>query len=275
MKQVKHQIINFQSKLTDAPMEFTGTANGFYTISTNGDIMQPGTFAKDLPAFLEDGFIGGINHDWNHPIGKPIEASESASGLETVGKLSETDAGKEVYILFKDEVIKRLSIGYIPLGGEWLDEEKILAYWKGVNYEPSEADLEESKWGAFLMTRAKLIEYSPVMMPGNALTGISNVLSAPLAGRPLEDHLNSVLAADEELRDRIIPLLQKRSEEGRKLSSMWQARLNKLIGSYSDMLALAKTGEEETPEISTIDFARNKRMNDALAREYLVGLTIN
>lgn len=246
-------------------MEFSGVANGFHTINCYGGITAAGAFKQDLSSFLEDGFIGGINHDWDKPIGKPIEAREDEKGLFTHARLSNTEAAREVHTLMQDDVIKRLSIGFEVLDHEYLENEKAIEkYWEKEGYVPSDDDIKNSKYGAVLYKRVRLFEYSPVMLPGNALTDISNVLSAPQAGQPLENHLNSVLTADEELLVRIETLLQKRSEEGRKLSGAWQIRLRKLRDQYDGMLKSAATVNP--------DMARQKRINEAAAHQYLAWL---
>lgn len=262
---LKRTTLNLEVRADNDTMEFEGIANGFHTIDCYGCIMARGAFKQDLPLFLQDGFIGGINHDWNKPIGKPLAAAEVAEGLSTRARLSDTDAGREVHTLLKDNVIKRLSIGFQVLDYEYLEDEKAVAkYWEQSEYTPSTEDHKSSKYGALLMKRVRLFEYSPVMYPGNALTGISEVRAAPPAGQPLEDHLNSVLATDEELLVRIETLLQKRSEEGRKLSAAWQIRLRKLRDQYDGMLKAANAANP--------DRARQKRMNAAAAQECLAWL---
>jgi phage head maturation protease len=231
--------------------------------------MQPGCFARDLPSFLETGFIGGINHDWDNPIGKPLSAQETGEGLESSAQLSQTTAGKDAHILLKDRVIQKLSIGYEPLEYKFLDTEKAVRnHWDSVGWEPSPADLARSKYGAVLMERVKLIEYSPVTRPGNSRTNISNVLAAPPAGAAtMEEQIEMALAADEELLERVKGLLDKRSADGRKLSAVWQIRLRKLNDGYSALLAQANAGG--------VDLERNKRMNQAASHEFLSWMTTN
>ena len=268
MKNLKRTTLNLQvlsAEKEDGVMEFKGVANGFHTIDCYNSIMTRGAFKRDLPAFLEDGFIGGINHDWDKPIGKPLEAEESDKGLETRARLSDTDAGREVHTLMKDGVIKRLSIGYRVLDHQLLETEKeVQEYWAKEKYTPSDEDKRQARYGALLLKRVRLYEYSPVMLPGNSLTDISQVLNGQRAGQPLEDHLNSVLAADEELLVRIEGLLKRRTEEGRRLSAMWQVRLRRLRDQYAEML---RSGAP--------DFTPQREDNKQAAEEYLKWLEKN
>jgi len=73
------------------------------------DILAPGCFAQDLAEFLAEGFVSGINHDWDVPIGKPLEARETAEGLFVRASISDTAAGRDVRTLLRDGVVKRLS----------------------------------------------------------------------------------------------------------------------------------------------------------------------
>lgn len=243
MKQLKRTTFNLEVRADDSSMEFEGIANGFHSIDAYGCIMARGAFQSDLDAFLRDGFIGGINHDWSKPIGKPLSAREDDIGLATRGKISDTEAGREVHTLMKDGVISFLSIGFRILDSEYLESaEAVESYWEQSQYKPSDDDIRNSRYGALLMKRVRLYEYSPVMFPGNALTAISDVRNAPLAGQPMDDHLNAVLAADEELLVRIETLVNKRSEEGRTLSAMWKGRLARLCDHYGALLQTATAG---------------------------------
>lgn len=271
---MKHRLMGFQLLSDDTgsdsdKMQFSGVANGFHTLDCYGCIMAKGAFKKDLPAFLSDGFIGGINHDWDAPVGRPLSASESSEGLKVSAQLSDTEKGREVHTLLKDGVIKRLSVGFRVVDYTFLELQKeVEEYWDSVRYAPSDEDLKDSKYGAVLMNRVKLFEFSPVTVPGNSLTEISNVRSAPLAGEAtMEEQINAALAADAELLERVKSLLGKRSDEGRKLSAAWQIKLRKLHDGYAGLLAQAGNG--------AVDLQRNQRINQAASQEILARITTN
>ena len=156
--------------------EFEGYANVFHNIDSTQEIVAPGAFKDALPQFLKDGFIGGLNHDWQSPIGKPLDANEDARGLFVRGKISDTQAGRDHKILLTDGVIKKMSIGYRTAGSTELDAAEVTDYWERNEYEPSARDLERVTAGARLLTKINpLYEVSPVMVPANSLADITGV----------------------------------------------------------------------------------------------------
>src|SRR3954454_7192473 len=74
---------------------FEGYAACTKNLDSYGEIIAPGAFAADLDAFLADGFIGGLNHDWDQPIGKPAEAKEDGRGLFGKADLIDTQHAQE------------------------------------------------------------------------------------------------------------------------------------------------------------------------------------
>jgi len=150
------------------PGFFEGLAAAFHNIDAVGDIIAPGAFAEDLPAFLSEGFIGGCNHDWDQPIGKPIEASERPDGLYLKGSISDTTHGRDIRTLMRDGVVRRLSIGFRTLGRQRLEtSDDVAAWWAKAGYGPSAEDIARSARGVRLLTRVRLVEVSPVALPAN------------------------------------------------------------------------------------------------------------
>src|SRR6185503_11239202 len=101
-------------KASDDGGQFEGLAAAFFNVDDSywPDILAPGCFTQDLPEFLSEGFVSGINHDWDQPIGKPLSAAENASGLYVKASISDTACGRDVRTLLKDGVVKRMSIGF-------------------------------------------------------------------------------------------------------------------------------------------------------------------
>jgi HK97 family phage prohead protease len=208
----------FEVKATDDGT-FSGHGAVFHHIDAHGDIIAPGAFHKHLPFFLKRGFIGGLNHNWDSPIGAPTAAAEDAKGLAVAGKFSDTAHAREVRTLMKDGVIKELSIGYQATGVRWLETaDDVAAYWSGAGYTPDDGDHAAAKYGARLLTEIKLVEVSPVAIASNDLATITSVKGQ--AGRdrlPFDAHLRAALAAVEEVVDRTCQLAAKRAESGRCL----------------------------------------------------------
>lgn len=193
--------------------EFEGLASAFFVIddSWTCDIVAPGAFKEDLPEFLSRGFVGGTNHNWDEPIGRPVQAEETADGLWVKACISDTTHGRDVRTLLKDGVIRFLSIGFRTVAREYLEtSEAVLAWWKGVGYSPTPADVAKAAHGARVLTRVKLFEFSPVAVPANPLAAITGVKSHPappsLGGTGLEAHSVAVLAQVEEYAERLAGL---------------------------------------------------------------------
>lgn len=195
----EHKTVRFEVKATgNDGSTGEGIGNAFFQVDTYGDIMAPGAFVLDLPAFKESGFIGGINHDWSNPIGKPTDAKEVQEGLWLSWTLSDTAHGKDVKVLLKDGVIRKLSIGYKTLQSEYLESmEAVNAFWSGNNYAPTQRDTEraakEMAWGGVrLLKRVELFEVSPVTRPANDGSVITGVKTDAWTVRDWERHLREV-----------------------------------------------------------------------------------
>jgi HK97 family phage prohead protease len=193
--QIERKILDFSLKASSGDgSTFEGYANAFNNIDAVGEIVMPGAFADTLDQFLSVGFIGGLNHNWDCPIGKPLAAEEDVKGLFVKGKISATEHGKDCMILLKDDVIKKMSIGYRVKGAEYLDTaEDVANYWKEQNYAPSPEDIAAAQYGARLLTKLMLYEFSPVTVPANLLadiTGVKNLdFSEIKTVRDLENYL--------------------------------------------------------------------------------------
>lgn len=157
----------------------SGIASTFYFLDHTNDIIRRGAFEPGLKEFLETGFLGGLNHDWNHPIGKITSAFETDKGLEIEGNLSNTSHSQEVQTLISDGIVQKLSIGFEIKGVDWLSVEEVEAYWRGVGWEGSKNETERlQKWGgARLLTEIKLYEVSPVIIPANEQATITSMKS--------------------------------------------------------------------------------------------------
>lgn len=242
---LERKVRPFALKTADDGGTFSGHGAVFHNIDNHGDIIAPGAFHKHLPFFLSRGFIGGLNHDWDKPIGTPTEAAEDATGLKVAGKISETTHGKDVKVLMKDGVVKELSIGYQATGVKWLETaEDVAAYWTGAGYTPSEHDQAESKYGARLLTEIKLYEVSPVTIASNSLALISAVKGDGRDRLPFANHLHAALATVKEVCDRTAQLAAKRAESGRSVPPARRALLKQM----HDLIDQALAASERVPD---------------------------
>lgn len=215
--------------------EFEGIGSAFYLIddSWTSDIVAPGAFAEDLPEFLARGFVGGMNHDWDEPIGKPLAAEERPEGLWVRAAISDTQAGRDTRTLIRDGVVRFLSVGFRVLARRYLETaDEVRAWWQAHGYEPTAEDVAKSVHGARVLERVRLYEVSPVAVPANRGARITGVKASEDRGGPLAagahagvggrwsmaEHSGAALALGEELAERLEQLRALRAGEGRDLS---------------------------------------------------------
>jgi HK97 family phage prohead protease len=224
--------------------EFEGLASAFYLIDDSwcNDIIAPGAFVQDLPEFLERGFVGGVGHDWAEPIGRPLHAEETGTGLFVRASVSDTAHGRDVRTLLKDGVIRFLSIGFQTKAREWLDTfDDVMSWWTSAGYTPTAEDLAKAQFGARLLTRIKLFEFSPVSVPANRGAAITAVKAADARGpMPLTEHSEAVLATLDEWTGRLEAVQRKRAEEGRELSPEHRAGLRRVRARIDGFLGEAE-----------------------------------
>jgi HK97 family phage prohead protease len=193
---IERKSIPFEVKAVEDPAgagaggAFEGIGGCFHNIDSAGDIIAPGAFAADIPKFLADGFIGGLNHNWDNPIGHPVEAKETAEGLHFKAVLDDTPDAQAIRAKMRPHpasgraTIRKLSIGYRTLESEPLkDAEAVRSYWKSAGYAPAAQD-ESGLKSAFtarrhpqtgkdytpgirLLKKLSLYEVSPVSVPAN------------------------------------------------------------------------------------------------------------
>jgi HK97 family phage prohead protease len=166
---MKFKTFAFKSVTTDAlgPNEFAGYASVFGIVDDGGDIVQKGAFKDAIPGFLKDGFIAW-QHEWDEPIGKPLEAKEDDHGLWIKARLSDTQQGREARTLILDEVVQKLSFGYEVASCEMMSDEQGIAMLGEKDYLRAKAGLPWYKESLRLLTGINpLFEVSPVSVPMN------------------------------------------------------------------------------------------------------------
>ena len=115
-----YKILPFEIKKADESGAFEGHAAIFGNIDDGGEIILPGAFKKTI---LER--FGRIKvcwqHDWQAPIGKPLEMREDDQGLYVKAMISDTALGRDVRTLMRDGVVSELSIGYDVIKDSWAE----------------------------------------------------------------------------------------------------------------------------------------------------------
>lgn len=195
----KKSVFDFEFKVSGSGNgTFEGYANAFNNVDSVGDIVAVGAFADTLKNFVEEGFVGGVNHDWDEPIGCIVEAKEDALGLFIKAQFSSISKAQDTRTLMQERVIKKMSIGYRTKQYEWLDEDGVRAYWESVGYTPTaqdESNMERAikYWGEVrLIKKANVFEASPVTRAANSearILTVKNDARALPTERDFEDSL--------------------------------------------------------------------------------------
>lgn len=180
---------------------FEGLVSVFHNIDSYGEIVDVSAFDADLDAFMQDGFIGGLNHDWQNPIGKPQPGTKvTSTGLHLKANVIDTTHGLDVRKMLAAGVVRKLSIGYRVMGDMVLeDADHVAAYWEQKGYKPSAQDVARAANGARVLTRIQLLEGSPVTVPANDLAMITAVKAArEAAEKAFQDQPNETAIPDNE-----------------------------------------------------------------------------
>jgi HK97 family phage prohead protease len=205
---IERKCIPFEIKAVSEPSgpgdfgSFEGVGSAFHNIDSAFDIVAPGAFVDDIPRFLKEGFIGGLNHNWDSPIGHPVWASEIPAGLSIKGVFDDTPEAQSVRAKMRPNkasgraTIQKFSIGYRTLESEPLrDPEAVRSYWKSAGYSPAGDDEIRLKSafaprrhpqtgkdftpGVRLLKKLSLYEVSPVSVPANDRAVVTGAKALP------------------------------------------------------------------------------------------------
>lgn len=249
----RRRVVPFEIKAggDDGSMIFEGYAACTRNIDSYGEIIAPGAFAMDLPRFLADGFIGGLNHNWDDPIGVPLSASEDEKGLLSKASVLDTEHGRDVMKMMRPgpngerPVVKKLSIGFRSLGREYLENsDDVTQWWASIGYTPTADDLAAAKYGATILTRVRLYEFSPVTLPANTLCDVTDVKGDAPGRLTLDDHLLSALGSVEQVCGRLTSYAKLKRESGRPIPPSRRATLKRM----QDFLITALADTAELPD---------------------------
>ena len=210
---------------------FTGYGSVFGNVDRVGEIVAPGAF-KNVDAWLKGGFIAN-NHDWSTAIAYPTSASQDDYGLKFEAAYHSTAHAQDARTIINERKAAGkdigLSIGYTVNDAEDTDQGRVLK------------DLT-------------LYEVSFVTVPANPLAGVTSAKGAPLAGAPLDDHAEQVLAEAKGLVARLQGLQELRAKDHRTISAARRADLAELKGLVEALYAL--TAPKADPHAARAHLAR-------------------
>lgn len=212
---------------------FEGHCAVFNAIDCYGTIMQRGSFSRRLATFLERGFVAGLNHNWDQPIGSPKTAVEDAYGLAVSADIIETAHALDVRKLLTGKdgkpVCKYLSFGFEVLGHTYLDTaEDVRKFWEQAGYTPNDLDVKRSQYGATVFNDINVYEFSPVMVPGNELAEITGVREGAAQRPGLDALLQSGATSLELVCDAVERYCDMRGKDGRGLQPERRGQLLKM-----------------------------------------------
>ena len=172
-----HEFTHRAETKTNAVGTLSGYASIWYGLDSHGTVTMPGCFADSLPGFLDRNIMGGIDHDHARPVGRWTSAHEDRTGLFVDGRISDTQAGRDLHTLLLDGVVRGLSVGMNIEESEPVTDRKLKEIWKRVGYQPSEYELArlKKKGSATLIHKARLREVSPTGFPSNEKSEVSAV----------------------------------------------------------------------------------------------------
>lgn len=222
---------------------FEGHCAVFHNIDSYGSIMGRGAFSKRLPSFLATGFVAGLNHDWDNPIGTPRTAAEDEIGLAVSADVIDSTHALDVRKYLATKTCKRMSFGFSVYGQTFLDtSDDVKSYWVSAGYTPTAEDISRCEYGAVLFTDIQVYECSPVMFPANEAADITNVRDKAPAERPsLDTLLRSGASTVEEVCAAVERFCDMRSKDGKSIQPERRALLLKMRDRLARALELTTT----------------------------------
>jgi HK97 family phage prohead protease len=209
---------------------FSGYASTFGNVDSDGDIIMPGAFTDTIPEFLESGFVAW-QHQWDNPIGKPVEAYEDSKGLYVSATISDTQQGRDARQLILDGVVRKMSIGFRTLKSRQLSEDEGKQILGDDGYEKALKSLPFYAEGIRAIEKVQLFEFSPVSLPANAQALITAAKDSG-SESPFNDHLLSMGSALDAFVTRLEHKVATRTRDGRSLS---QAQLEQVEDIHSSL----------------------------------------
>jgi HK97 family phage prohead protease len=282
--EIEMKVFGFELKAlamdeSGAAPSFSGTGAAFFNVDSAGDVIAPGAFAEDLDDFIRNGFIGGLNHNWDDPIARPVVAYEDGKGLYLEsGDIVDTAHGSDVAKLLRTGIIRKLSIGFKVLREQRITSlEAIKEFWKSHDYTPTEEDLDRAaeaikvghkEWdkdgelrtvkGVRMLRRIKLYEVSPVTVPANMLadvTGVKSALRGPSESKgSWRDYSREVATAVGEFTGRAVRRVHNRVDRkvGRVLSQ----------ANYDSIASVADAMESNAAQLRDVLAAAQVKRNE-------------
>lgn len=117
--------VRLEHKALGKEGEFEGYGSVFGVRDSYNEVVARGAFGQSLSAHREAGTLPALlwQHDATRPIGNYSEMFEDDKGLYVKGQLAlETQGGREAHALLKAGALNGLSIGFMPVRSEIMED---------------------------------------------------------------------------------------------------------------------------------------------------------
>lgn len=259
----------------------------------SGDVIFPGAYAKAIPGFLKNGFVA-IGHEWDElPVAMPTTAEEKGRQMVCEAVFHQTQKAQDARTVCMERLKAgksvSVSVGFMPDysedGIKWFDTGADLLAWAiGKGYDMAGFDqpaikklkycraiLKISEWfewsivGVGMNRGAKAIAAKSLTEPGpdDPETKTISDEDKPPAGPTLAEHLDSVLAAVEEVTTRVADYKAMRERDARPMSPERVEQLKKLNEALKALLPEDAPPPDPEP---VVDPEREARLKAMLSR---------
>lgn len=164
---VKSYSCAYKSEPGDDVFRLSARASVYNAVDRHGHVVLGGCFKDEIAYFQEEGFIGGVNHDWDRPLGKVETASETEQGLYFTGRFTPgLSYADDAMKLIRDGVITKVSVGFRIQEWDWVKQETLLRMWESVGYVPTQQDMKNTQDRMTLvLLKGQPFEVSPTPIP--------------------------------------------------------------------------------------------------------------
>lgn len=207
----------------------------------SGDVIFPGAYRSTIDGFLRHGFVA-IGHQWDElPVAIPTRAEEVGRQMVCEAVFHSTQAAQDARTVCRERLEARksvsVSVGILPNyanpdGVRWFENGTNLVAWaQGKGYDTRGWDLAEIKKFGFCRAITDLAEWFEWSLVGVGMNrGAKAVAAKSFADQtisggggsrfdlPFAEHLDSVLAAVEDVSSRIASYKAMRDRDGRPMS---------------------------------------------------------
>lgn len=216
---------------------FSGHASTFWAVDSYWTAMAKGAFRKTIQE-RGDKILVMWDHDPSRLVGRATDLKEDKDGLYFNARISDTQHGRDLMTLLRDEVPLGVSFSFNTVKSRSATDDDPLDFSQFPNVKRDQVEV---------ITEVKLYELGPVAYPANELADI-----AAVRAKAQHDHLSAILDAI-------------RSDE--PLDAALEAEIGKIVDEYQKRAEAATSTSltEGIVQVVELDEERKARLNAAIA----------